>query len=60
MNGRKKKDTLMKDQSVMSRLEAQKIELIKLRIKNKYYDKDSVLDKVISEIVKTDINENSR
>ena len=36
--------------------EDKKLELISLRIKNKYYNKNYVLDKVVSEIIKFNIN----
>jgi hypothetical protein len=36
-------------------LEKQKIELIKLRIKNKFYDRDDVYEKVISELIKKEL-----
>lgn len=38
-----------------SSLQDQKIELIKLRIKNKYYDRDDILQKVIQEIYERDV-----
>lgn len=36
-------------------LQDQKIELIKLRIKNKYYDRDDIIRKVIQEIYERDV-----
>jgi hypothetical protein len=40
-------------------LEEQKIELIKLRIKNKYYDKNEALQKVVKEIYEHNIRLNN-
>ncbi len=42
----------------MSELEQKKIELIKLRIKNKYYDREEILEKVVQEIIKNEIKNN--
>lgn len=36
-------------------IEKQKIELIKLRIKNRFYDRDDVFDKVVSELIKKEL-----
>jgi hypothetical protein len=36
-------------------LEKEKLDLIKLRIKNKYYNKENVLERVVDEIVKREI-----
>jgi|GEM_PF-2550955 len=38
--------------------EKEKIELIKLRIKNKFYDRSEVLEQVVSAIIKSDISKN--
>ncbi len=46
MNAQEKKD----------QLEAEKIELIKLRIQNKYYDREDVLIKTIQEIFDSELN----
>ena len=35
--------------------EKQKIELVKLRIKNKYYEKDTVLQQLVSDIFQNEI-----
>lgn len=53
---------IMKDKKVIKKdlnksLEQDKLELIKLRIKNKYYNKEDVLERVASEIVKHEIKE---
>lgn len=45
----------MKADADQSSLQDQKIELIKLRIANKYYDRDDILRKVIQEIYERDI-----
>ena len=50
-----KKTRNLKSENNESRLQDQKIELIKLRIKNKYYDRDDILQKVIQEIYERDI-----
>ncbi len=50
-----KKTRKIESQNGESRLQDQKIELIKLRIKNKYYDRDDILQKVIQEIYERDI-----
>lgn len=50
-----KKTRNIKSDNGGSRLQDQKIELIKLRIKNKYYDRDDILQKVIQEIYERDI-----
>lgn len=42
----------------MSELERKKLELIKLRIKNKYYDREEILEKVVGEIIKNEIRKN--
>lgn len=36
-------------------LEDQKFDLIKLRIKNKFYDKDDVYEKLISELIQKEL-----
>ena len=45
-------DNLSKEGS----FEEKKLELIALRIKNKYYNKNYVLDKVVSEILKSNLH----
>lgn len=50
-----KKGRKMKADADQSSLQDQKIELIKLRIANKYYDRDDILRKVIQEIYERDI-----
>jgi len=42
----------------MTELERKKIELIKLRIRNKYYDREEILEKVVREIIKNEIKNN--
>jgi len=53
MTGKKIRD--IKPEDGGSSLQDQKIELIKLRIKNKYYDRDDILQKVIQEIYERDV-----
>ena len=52
----KKKANKMNNLSDESSFEDKKLELISLRIKNKYYNKNYVLDKVVSEILKLNLN----
>ncbi len=47
-----KKDGKMKD------LEKEKLELIYLRIRNKFYEREEVLEKVVREIMNKEINYN--
>ena len=52
----------MKDKKVLKTnrkkdLESDKLDLIKLRIKNKYYNKEDILEQVASEIVKQEIRD---
>lgn len=51
----RKKGRNMKADADQSSLQDQKIELIKLRIENKYYDREDILQKVIQEIYERDI-----
>jgi hypothetical protein len=48
-----------KDSQTTSTFQKNKYELVALRIKNKYYEKSDVLEKVINEIVKTEIMHNT-
>ena len=45
----------VKNKSGSSNIETQKFELIKLRIKNKYYDRDEIIKRVVQEICECDI-----
>jgi len=54
-----KKGQNMKSEDERTSLQNQKIELIKLRIKNKYYDRDDILQKVIQEIYERDVRRDS-
>lgn len=56
---RKPEDPLMTDNDAFSNIERQKIDLVKMRIKNNYYNRDEVLEKVISEIVRHEISKKS-
>ena len=48
------KDEMGKKDAELS-LEEQKLELIRLRIENGYYDSDRVLENVVSEIYKREV-----
>ena len=39
-------------------IEDQKIELIKLRIRNKFYDKEDVFDKLVHELLNKELKKN--
>jgi hypothetical protein len=54
-----KKGSKLETKVEKSSLESQKIELIKLRIKNKYYDRDEILQKVVQEMYERDIRKNT-
>ena len=45
----------MEDEAKTNDMEQQKIELVKLRIKNKYYENEQVLENVVHEILKNSI-----
>ena len=52
----------MKDKKVIKTdrnkdLERDKLDLIKMRIKNKYYNKEDILERVASEIVKREMQD---
>ena len=55
----KNKANEMTNKGLESSIEKQKIELIKLRIKNKYYDKDEILVKVVQEMHERDIRKDN-
>jgi len=44
----------MKEEKEIMDLEKEKIELIRLRIRNKYYDREEILQKVVQEIYEQD------
>jgi len=46
----------MNNHNLDAGIEKQKIELIKLRIKNKYYERDEVYNKVVSELLNKELN----
>lgn len=52
----KKEDKRMVSKSNAMTLEQKKIELIKMRIRNKYYEKEDVLEKVVHEILHKNIH----
>jgi len=45
----------MSDNSSLSKIEKQKIELVKLRIQNNYYKRDDILNQVVSEILNKEL-----
>jgi hypothetical protein len=45
----------MTENEALSKIEQQKIDLVKMRIKNDYYDRDEVLKQVVSQIVHQEI-----
>jgi hypothetical protein len=51
-----------KPQKAMSKknLHEEKIELVKLRIQNKFYEKSHILEDVVEEILKTDLKKAKR
>lgn len=50
-----KQDSEMKSKLGQSSIEYQKLELIRLRIKNKFYDRENILLKVVQEMYERDI-----
>jgi len=52
-----KKADSMKKNRLQSDFEEQKLELIRMRIKNKYYDREEILQKVVQEIYEKNIRE---
>jgi len=51
-----KKDKNMASGENTNDIEKRKIELIRLRIKNRYYEKEDVLEKVVEEIIQKNIH----
>lgn len=48
----------MPERDSLADIEQQKIDLVKLRIKNNYYNRADILKQVVSEIVQTEIKKN--
>jgi|GEM_PF-6877347 hypothetical protein len=47
-----------KKEKLMKELEKEKLELIQLRIRNKFYDREEILEKVVNEIIHHEIKYN--
>jgi hypothetical protein len=47
-----------KKEKLMKELEKEKLELIQLRIRNKFYDREEILEKVVNEIIHHEIRYN--
>ncbi len=45
----------VKSKSVTQGIEAQKLELVRLRIRNKFYERDEILRKVVQEMYEHDV-----
>jgi len=59
MNFMAKEEKMTKKNGQKIDIEKEKLELIKLRIRNKYYDRDEVLLKVVQEIYEQDFRNKS-
>ena len=51
----KKKAQEMTSKELDDNIERQKIDLIKLRIRNKYYDREEVFERIINELIRSEL-----
>jgi len=49
------KNKAVKPKSTSANIEAQKLELVKLRIRNKFYEREDILVKVVQEMYEHDV-----
>lgn len=49
------KNKASKPKSTSAQMEAQKLELVKLRIRNKFYEREDILVKVVQEMYQHDV-----
>lgn len=49
------KNKAVKPKSTSAKIEAQKLELVRLRIRNKFYEREDILVKVVQEMYEYDV-----
>lgn len=47
-----------KKETIMKNIEKEKLELIQLRIRNKFYEREEILEKVVQEIINREVKYN--